>query len=52
MLVTSIFSFSYNVFSYSQNNFQIFIHVYFVVCKIFNAFNLDWLEDLLFGKYM
>ena len=34
-LVTSIFSFSNNVFSPFQNNFQIFTHIYFVICKCF-----------------
>ena len=35
MLVTSIFSFSHNVFYLSQSNFQWLIHIYFVVCKCF-----------------
>ena len=35
MLVSSIFSFSHNVFNIFQNKFQIFIHIYFVVCKCF-----------------
>ena len=35
MLVTSIFSFSHNVFSLSKIKFQIFSHIYFVVCKCF-----------------
>ena len=34
MLVTSIFSFSYNVFCRFQNKFQ-FGQIYFVVCKYF-----------------
>ena len=33
MLVTSIFSFSYNVFYQSQNEFQFLNYIYFVVCK-------------------
>ena len=32
---TSIFSFSHNVFYLSQNKFQFFSHIYFVVCKCF-----------------
>ena len=36
MLVTSIFSFSHNVFYPSQSKFQSFIYIYFVVCKCFN----------------
>ena len=35
MLVTSIFSFSHNVFYPFQTNFIFFIHIYFVVCKCF-----------------
>ena len=35
MLVTSIFSISQNVFYPSQNKFQFFGQVYFVVCKFF-----------------
>ena len=36
MLVTSIFSFSHNVFYPLQSNFLFFRHIYFVVCKCFN----------------
>ena len=35
MLVTSIFSFSNNVFYPSENKFQFFSHIWFVVCKCF-----------------
>ena len=35
MLVTSIFSFSHNVFYPSQNKLQLFNYIYFVVCKCF-----------------
>ena len=35
MLVTSIFSFSHNVFYPSLNKFQFFSYIYFVVCKCF-----------------
>ena len=35
MLVSSILSFSNNVFYPSQNNFEISRHIYFVVCKCF-----------------
>ena len=35
MPVTSIFSFSHNVFYCSGNNFQFFSHIYLVVCKFF-----------------
>ena len=35
MLVTSIFSFSHNVFYSFQNRFQFFSHIYFVICKCF-----------------
>ena len=31
--ITSIFSFSHNVFYSSETKFEIFIHIYFVVCK-------------------
>ena len=41
MLVTSIFSFSHNVFYPSQNKFQFFSHIEFVVCKSFR-FGLDF----------
>ena len=33
ILVSSIFSFSHNVFYSLQTKFQIFIHIYFVVCE-------------------
>ena len=35
MLVTSIFSFSLNIFFHSQNKLTVFSHNYFVVCKCF-----------------
>jgi hypothetical protein len=35
MLITSIFSFSKNVFYPSPVKFQFFSHVYFVLCKFF-----------------
>ena len=35
MLVTSIFSFSHNVFYPSRNKFWFFIQIYFVVYKCF-----------------
>ena len=35
ILVTSIFSFSHNVFYPSQNKFQFFSHIYFIVYKCF-----------------
>ena len=35
MLVTSIFSFSHNVFYPSQNEFQVLSHIWFAVCKCF-----------------
>ena len=35
MLVTSIFAFSHKIFYSSQNRFQIFSQVYFVVCTFF-----------------
>ena len=35
MLVTSIFSFSHNVFYSSQNKFQVFSHIHSVICKVF-----------------
>ena len=34
-IVTSIFSFSHNVFYSSQNKFQFFCDIYFVICKCF-----------------
>ena len=37
ILVTSIFSFSHNVFYPSQNKFHCFIHIYYVICKWFNC---------------
>ena len=33
--LTSIFSFSHNVFYHFQNKFQFLGHIYFVVCKCF-----------------
>ena len=47
MLVTSIFSFSYNVFHPSHTKFQFFIYIYFSVA---NVFNLDQSKILLFDK--
>ena len=47
MLVTSIFSFSHNVFYPFQNEFHFFSHIFFVVCK---SFNLDQSKILSFGK--
>ena len=35
MLVSSIFSFSHNVFYPSQTKFELFIHIFFVVCECF-----------------
>ena len=35
MPVTGIFSISHNVFSPSQNKYQFFGYIYFVVCKCF-----------------
>ena len=35
MLITTMFSFSHNVFYPSQSKFQFFGHVYLVVCKRF-----------------
>ena len=35
MLITSIFSFSHNVFYPSQTKCEFFIHIYCVVCKCF-----------------
>ena len=49
MLVTSIFSFFHNVFYPSKNKFQFFIHIHFVVCKIY-AFDLDQSKIESFGK--
>ena len=37
MLVNSIFSFSHNVFYPSQNTFQSFSHVYFIICTCFQV---------------
>ena len=50
-LVTSIFSFSYNVFwSYSfQNKFQYISHIYFII-HMTNCFNVDQPRKLLFSK--
>ena len=46
MLVTSIFSFTHNVFYPSQNKFQFFIYIYFVICKSFQfgqvPFSVVW----------
>ena len=35
MLVTSIFSYSHNVFYPSKNIFQLSNHIYFIICKCF-----------------
>ena len=35
MLVTSIFSFTHNIFYPLKNKFQFWSHIYFVVCKFF-----------------
>ena len=47
MLVTSIFSFSHNVFYPSQNKFQFFSHIYLSSA---NAFSLNQSKILSFGK--
>ena len=47
MLVTSIFSFSYNVFCLSQSKFQFFSYIFLSSA---NAFNLDQSKSLWFGK--
>ena len=46
MLVTSIFSFSHNVFYPSQNRFQF---SFTFILSSANAFNLDQSENMLFG---
>ena len=48
ILVTSIFSFSHNVFYPSQHKYQFFTNIY--LCRLQNAFNLDQSENLSFGK--
>ena len=48
MLVTSIFSFSYNVFYPSKKQILILSHIYFFVCRSFE-FELAY-KNLLFGK--
>ena len=45
--VTSILSFSHNIFFSSQNKFQFLSRIYFVFCK---CFILDWSKILSFGK--
>ena len=47
LLVTSIFPFSHNVFSSSQNKFHFFCHINFVSAV---AFHLDQSKILSFGK--
>ena len=47
MLVTSIFSFSHNVFYLSQNEFQFFSHIKFSVCK---CFQFRTVQNLSYGK--
>ena len=47
MLVTSIFSFSHDVFDPSLNKIQFLSHIIFLSA---NAFNLDRSKNLLFGK--
>ena len=47
MLVTSIFSFSCNVFNPSQNKYQFFSQIYFVVCK---CFQFRPVLNISFGK--
>ena len=49
MLVTSIFSFSHNIFYPSQFQFQFLSHIFFFFSSA-NAFNLDQSKYLLFGK--
>ena len=55
MLVTSIFSFSNNVFYPSQYKFQLFSHIYFVICKFFQfgpvkkfviCYRVNWISNL------
>ena len=48
ILVTSIFSFSHNVFCPSQTKFQFFSHIFFFSSA--KPFNLDWPKILSFGK--
>ena len=50
MLLTSIFSFSHNVFYPFQKKFPFFCHIYFVILLSANAFNLDQPKILSFGK--
>ena len=47
MLVTSIFSFSHNVFYHSQTKFKFFSHLYLVVCK---CSQFGSVQNLSFGK--
>ena len=48
ILVTSIFSFSQNVFCPFRHKFQFLSHIFFLSCA--KAFNLDWFKILSFGK--
>ena len=41
MPVTSILSFSFNLFYFFQKEYQVFSHIYFVVCKCFNPLPND-----------
>ena len=50
MLVTRIFSFSHEVLYPSQNKFQFFRHIYFVVCKCFQSWIWDQSKILLCGR--
>ena len=47
MLVTSIFSFSHNVFLFSSHEFQFLSHYDFVVCK---CFEFGQGQNFAFGK--
>ena len=47
MQVTSIFSFSQNVFYPFQNKFQHLSHIYFVVCK---CFQFDRVQNFVFWQ--
>ena len=42
MLVTSIFSFSHHVFYPSQNKFQFFSHIYFVIGEVIRPLQQWW----------
>ena len=47
MLITSIFSFSHNVFNFFENRLQFLSDIYFAACKYFN---LDQSKILEFVK--